>query len=674
MARIPSSKNSQPQPQQPVSTPSLDFGRIPVLDVAPVIAGGARSVKAVVGETFPVRARVFREGHDSVSAEVVLIDPSGFESTRLPLTRAGYEVEELGADVTLDTSGLWHYRIDAFSDPIATWIHRATIKIPAGVDVELEYQEGALLIAKVIETADAKSLSALNRLLSALSDKKLSDEQRLATLAEPDVRQALASNILREFTSSYGPFPVLVERERALFGNWYEFFPRSEGAVAQKDGSWKSGTFKTAAKRLPAVAQMGFNVLYLPPIHPIGTVNRKGRNNTLDAGANDPGSPWAIGSKAGGHDAIHPDLGTEKDFKAFVKQASELGIEIALDLALQASPDHPWVTSNPLWFTERADGSIAYAENPPKKYQDIYPINFDRDPEGIFQEVRRVVHHWCNLGVRIFRVDNPHTKPVAFWERLIADINATDPDVLFLAEAFTNPSMMRALGEAGFQQSYTYFTWRNSKQELTDYLSELSGNASAYFRPNFFVNTPDILPLNIQTGNKRSFDIRATLAATLSPTWGVYAGFELYENVPTKTGAEEYLDSEKYEYKARDWSASPEKTLAPYLEKLNKIRSENPALHYLRNLRFHWIDSDAMLAYSKRHGDNAVIVIVNLDPEHAQEATVHLNLPELGLNWGDEFTVRDELTGQEWTWSEHNFVRLDPALGTALILSVQPNV
>jgi len=670
MAGLNSRKNPENVAPKPALPAHLEFGRIPVLDISPTVAGGIRPVKAVLNETFQVRARVFREGHDAVAAQVVLINPAGVETARIPMNQSGYEQEENGAQIKLGELGLWHYRVDAFSDPIATWIHRATVKIPAGVDVDVEYQEGVLLINQLLQNADTESTLVLNRLLLTLSDETKSDEERLSILHDVEVLNTLAKNIIREFVSSYGPFPVYVERSRALFGNWYEFFPRSEGATQKKDGTWVSGTFKTASGRLPDVAAMGFNVLYLPPIHPIGTANRKGPNNTLNPAPSDPGSPWAIGSKDGGHDAIHPDLGNERDFKKFVKQAGDLGLEIALDLALQASPDHPWVKTNPLWFTERADGSIAYAENPPKKYQDIYPINFDRDPEGIFNEVKRVVRHWMDLGIRIFRVDNPHTKPVAFWQRLITDINATDPDVIFLAEAFTNPSMMRALGEAGFQQSYTYFTWRNSKAEITDYLNELSGHASAYFRPNFFVNTPDILPLNIQTGSKRSFDIRATLAATLSPTWGVYAGFELYENAPTKPGAEEYLNSEKYEFRPRDWDSKTQPTLAPYITKLNQIRQANPSLHFLRNLKFHSIDSEAMLAYSKREGDNVVLVIVNLDPHTAQESTLHINLPEIGKNWGDNFTVRDELTGQEFQWSEHNNVRLDPAVGCALILTV----
>ena len=407
---------------------------------------------------------------------------------------------------------------------------------------------------------------------------------------------------------------------------------------------------------------MGFDVLYLPPIHPIGTSFRKGRNNTLNAGPNDPGSPWAIGSKAGGHDAIHPDLGSAKDFAAFIDKARALGLEIAMDLALQASPDHPWIRSNPEWFTTRADGTIAYAENPPKKYQDIYPINFDNDPDGIYREVERVVRHWMKMGVRIFRVDNPHTKPVAFWEWLIATINATDPDVIFLAEAFTKPAMMRVLGEVGFQQSYTYFTWRNGKHDLTEYAQDLAGYSSPFFRPNFFVNTPDILPEYLQLGGPNAFAIRALLAATLSPTWGVYAGFELYEYVAVKAGAEEYLDSEKYEYKVRDWDAAAKSgsTLAPFITTLNEIRRRHPALQQLRDITFHRTDSDAMICFSKREGDDIVIVLATVDPAIRRDGGVHLTMPALGLDWQDSFDVIDELSGKKMTLREHNHFALDP--------------
>ncbi|MGW3100351.1 alpha-1,4-glucan--maltose-1-phosphate maltosyltransferase, partial [Streptomyces sp. NPDC001102] len=374
---------------------------------------------------------------------------------------------------------------------------------------------------------------------------------RLAAALTPEVDAVLAAHPLRELVTASETLPLLVERERALYGAWYEFFPRSEGTAQEPHG-----TFRTAARRLPAIAAMGFDVVYLPPIHPIGTTFRKGRNNTLTPTAEDVGVPWAIGSPEGGHDSVHPRLGTMEDFTWFVEQARAQGLEIALDFALQCSPDHPWVHKHPEWFHHRSDGTIAYAENPPKKYQDIYPIAFDADMDGLVAETLRVLRVWMAAGVRIFRVDNPHTKPVVFWQRVIAEINAADPDVIFLAEAFTRPAMMRTLAQIGFQQSYTYFTWRTSKQELTDYLTELSTETAAYMRPNFFVNTPDILHEYLQHGGRPAFEVRAVLAATLSPTWGVYSGYELCENVPLREGSEEYLDSEKYQLKPRDWEAA----------------------------------------------------------------------------------------------------------------------
>ncbi|WP_190195417.1 alpha-amylase family glycosyl hydrolase, partial [Streptomyces minutiscleroticus] len=427
--------------------------------------------------------------------------------------------------------------------------------------------------------------------------------------------------------------PLLVERERALFGSWYEFFPRSEGAVVEPGKPPVSGDFRTAAKRLPAIADMGFDVIYLPPIHPIGTTHRKGPNNTLSAGPDDVGVPWAIGSPEGGHDAVHPDLGTLEDFDAFVAEAGRLGLEVALDFALQCSPDHPWVDKHPEWFHHRPDGTIAHAENPPKKYQDIYPIAFDADLPGLVAETVRVLRHWMAHGVRIFRVDNPHTKPVVFWEQVIARINAAAPDVIFLAEAFTRPAMMHTLAAVGFQQSYTYFTWRNSKQELTDYATELARGTSAFLRPNLFVNTPDILHAYLQHGGPPAFAVRAVLAATLSPTWGMYAGFELFENTPLREGSEEYLDSEKYQLRPRDWEAAEAegRTLTPLITRLNTLRRAHPALQQLRDLHFHHADNDAVLAYSKRAGNDLVLVVVNLDPHHTQEATVSLDMPALGL-------------------------------------------
>ena len=457
-------------------------------------------------------------------------------------------------------------------------------------------------------------------------------------------------------------YPIKVERERALVGSWYEFFPRSEGAVKNADGSITTGTFQSAAKRIAEVAAMGFDVLYIPPIHPIGHSHRKGKNNSLTAEPTDPGVPWGIGNKDGGHDAINPELGTLKNFEDFLKVAAKNKIEVALDLALQCSPDHPWVKSAPEWFTKRADGTIAYAENPPKKYQDIYPINFDNDYAGLFAEVYRIVEFWIKKGISIFRVDNPHTKPVHFWQELIAKINSSYPDVIFLSEAFTNPAMMHALGKAGFQQSYTYFTWRTTKHELVEYGREVALGTSAFFRPNFWVNTPDILPFHLQSGNPAIFALRAVLAATMTPSWGMYAGYELYEHIPIAEGKEEYRDSEKYEIKIRDWAGAAKKglSLAPFVTQLNHIRRENVALQRLRNLVFHETENDNVIAYSKKEGDNLILVVVNLDGVRAQETTIHWDMWHLGFD-KEKFTVTDLLDGKNYDWTPHTYVKLDPA-------------
>jgi len=457
-----------------------------------------------------------------------------------------------------------------------------------------------------------------------------------------------------------------VDRRQALFCSWYELFPRSEGAEIAPDGTpQRHGTFKDASRRLPQIAEMGFDVVYLAPVHPIGKVNRKGRNNTLMPGPEDVGSPWAIGSEEGGHDAIHPQLGTFEDFDDFVSRTRELGMEVALDLALQAAPDHPWVTEHPEWFTTRPDGSIAYAENPPKKYQDIYPMNFDNDPKGIYAEVLRIVRLWVSHGVKVFRVDNPHTKPLNFWHWLIWEVKKTDPDVLFLAEAFTRPAMMHALAQIGFTQSYTYFTWRTAKWELEQYGRELV-EAAHYMRPNFFVNTPDILHASLQYGGPAMFRIRAVLASMLSPAWGVYSGYELFEHMAVREGSEEYLDSEKYQLRPRDYEGAVHagRSLAPYLAHLNRLRREHPALQQLRNLRFHHVDNDALLAFSKRDEEtgDTVLVVVTLDPYSAQAGTTSLDMPALGLGWNDRMVVRDEMSGgtREYEWGQFNFVRLDP--------------
>ncbi|CUR56077.1 putative glucanase glgE [metagenome] len=655
-------------------------GRIPVMEVMPLVDRGRLPAKATVNEAFPVFATVFREGHDKLSAEVVLTGPDGVRRppVRMELTDNGhFDVPNRYVTwVTPDAEGVWTFEVQAWSDPLATWAHDAGIKIPAGIDVELMFTEARLLLERVQKELTARSAerTLVKAAIDAAADVDRPAGARLAVLQSDDLAAVLIAHPLRELLTVEGPFPAYADRERALFSSWYEFFPRSEGATKDAvTGKVTSGSFTTAAKRLDAVAAMGFDVIYLPPIHPIGEVNRKGPNNTLTPGPEDTGSPWAIGSKDGGHDAIHPDLGDFDDFDAFVARAGELGLEVALDLALQAAPDHPWVTSHPEWFTTRADGTIAYAENPPKKYQDIYPINFDNDPTGLCREVLRIVRMWMSHGVRIFRVDNPHTKPVAFWEWLLKEVRRTDPDVLFLAEAFTKPAMMHALGAIGYHQSYTYFTWRTAKWEIEAYLRELSTQSDHLMRPNFFVNTPDILHAYLQYGGPAAFKIRAVVASTGSPSWGVYAGYELYEHVAVRPGSEEYLDSEKYQIRIRDWDAAEAdgRTLAPYLTRLNEIRREHPSLQQLRDLTVHSSDDESVLVFSKTSGDDTVIVVVNLDPHGARETTVHLNMPALGMDWHDSFQVHDEITGETFTWSERNYVRLDPAFEPAHLLSVR---
>ena len=647
------------------------------MDVSPVVDLGRAPAKATVGEPLPVRASVFREGHDQLSAEVVLIDPSGSRRAPVRMTAQGADVpDRYAAWVTPDVEGAWSFEIHAWADPIATWEHDAGLKIPAGVDVELMFTEAGLLLERVAadDDLDPRETAQISAAAQAAADKTRPVKARLAVLQSPELHDVLVAHPLRELVTVEGPYPLYADRTRALFSAWYEFFPRSEGAsVDPKTGKITSGTLLTAAKRLDAVAEMGFDVVYLPPIHPIGELNRKGPNNTLTPGPDDTGSPWAIGSKDGGHDAVHPDLGTLDDFDAFVARACELDLEVAIDLALQAAPDHPWVTSHPQFFTTRADGTIAYAENPPKKYQDIYPINFDNDPSGICREVLRIVRHWMAHGVRIFRVDNPHTKPLAFWEWLLREVRRTDPDVIFLSEAFTCRAMMHGLGGVGYHQSYTYFTWRTTKQELESYLREVATESDHVMRPNFFVNTPDILHGYLQYGGPAAFKIRAVLAACGSPSWGVYAGYELFEHVAVRPGSEEYLDSEKFQIRIRDWkqAESDGRSLAPYLTRLNALRRRHPALQLLRNLTIHSSDDDNVLVFSKAHEGDVVIVVVNLDPHATRETTLHLDMPALGLDWHDSFVAHDEITGADWSWSQNNYVRLDPGHEPAHIITLR---
>jgi starch synthase (maltosyl-transferring) len=644
------------------------IGRIVIEGIRPQVDCGRWPARAVAGETIPVEATIFRDGHNEIIAAGVRLDGPGERRSQLvPMVAVDHGLDRWRAEVTLPRTGFWSFVVEAWTDEIATWRQGTHKKLDAGRDIDLELEEGARLFEAATAWVPAARRGQLKEAAAGLRRAGADPAERLAAASDSAVVELLDRHPPKDVTRSR-ELEIWVDRPRALSGAWYEFFPRSEGATAAT-----GGTLKQAAERLPAIADMGFDVVYLPPIHPIGRTHRKGPNNTLDPGSDDPGSPWAIGSDAGGHDAVHPDLGTIEDFDAFVARANELGMEVALDYALQCSPDHPWVKEHPDWFRVRPDGSIAYAENPPKVYQDIYPLNFDSpDAPALHAACKAVLDHWIAHGVRIFRVDNPHTKPVAFWEWLIAGVKAKHPDVIFLAEAFTRPAMMKVLAKIGFTQSYTYFTWRNSKAELEEYLTELAHSESAeYMRPNFFVNTPDILHAYLQHGGPAAFKVRAVLAAMLSPSWGVYSGYELFEHRALRPGSEEYLDSEKYQYKPRDWS---QPSLAPYLARLNEIRRAHPALHWLRNLRFHLVDSPDVVAFSKRSGEDVVLVVVNLNPREARDTYLHLWMPALGLEWDSgAFDVFDELTGQAWTWhGASNWTRLDPQVEPAHVLHVRP--
>ncbi|HEY3292980.1 MAG TPA: alpha-1,4-glucan--maltose-1-phosphate maltosyltransferase [Candidatus Nanopelagicaceae bacterium] len=633
------------------------IGRIPIEDISPVVSFGGEfvPVKAIAHEEITISATAFREGHDGLGVQAILLDAQGHELQRVRMREIWQGTDRYEAKLTPPSIGDFTFYIEAFDDPFLTWRHDSEIKISANIDPDLCCEIGALLFQEKIKE-DSASSALLSPALEALRNSKLAPANRFSIASDEEIRTYFDSKPLRRLVTKSQVYPIRADRDRALVGSWYEFFPRSEGATNSAPG-----TFATAQKRLPEIAAMGFDVLYLPPIHPIGKTFRKGANNSLNATVSDPGVPWAIGSKEGGHDAINPALGTMQDFEEFVNKAKSLGLEIALDFALQVSPDHPWVKEHPQWFNHRPDGTIAYAENPPKKYQDIYPINFDHDLPGIVAEVLRLLRFWISKGVRIFRVDNPHTKPVAFWQEILSVIFNESPDVIFLAEAFTRPAMMHALGKAGFHQSYTYFTWRTSKQDLVSYGNEVAHSTSAYFRPNFWVNTPDILPFHLQSGIPSMFALRAVLASTLSPSWGMYAGYELFEHLPLREGGEEYLDSEKYQIRIRDWETAAKngQTLAPFITKLNQIRREHPALQRLRNLVFHNTGSDAIIAYSKREGSDLVLVVLNLDPTQGQETMVHWDMNALGLV-SDRFIAHDLLDNTVFEWHQDTFIRLDP--------------
>ncbi len=656
-------------------------GRIAIEDVEPSTSGYPS--KAVAGESIPVRATVWREGHDKLGANVVWRPADEVAGPRMiRMVPEGADSDRWVAAVVPDTTGRWTFRVDAWSDPWSTWLHAIEVKTAAGqsaADLANDLETGARLLERAARRpSERPNRDLFTRAVAALRDEARPVAARVSPALDERVRTIMYERPIRELLTHGAEHEVWVDRPRALFGSWYELFPRSTGG-RDETGRAVHGTFVTASKDLDRIASMGFDVVYLPPIHPIGEVNRKGPNTAELPGGNpvakpgDVGSPWAIGSKDGGHDAVHPDLGTLDDFDDFVAKTRELGMEVALDLALQAAPDHPWAAEHQEWFTTRPDGTIAYAENPPKKYQDIYPINFDNDPEGLYAEVLRVCLHWAGHGVRIFRVDNPHTKPPDFWHWLIWKVKETHPDVLFLAEAFTRPARLYGLAKLGFTQSYTYFTWRTGKQELIEFAAEHAARADEC-RPNYFVNTPDILHASLQYGGRGMFAIRAALAATLAPTWGVYSGFELYEHHAVRAGSEEYLDSEKYQLRPRDFDAAltSGNSLAPWITQLNEIRRAHPALQQLRELHFHHVDNDNLLAFSKTDpvSGDTVLCVITLDAHEAQEGTVWLDLPALGLDWGQGFGVHDEVSGETYHWGQANFVRLEPWRHVAHIMRV----
>lgn len=675
-----------------VPDPNLHLPRIPVTEISPVFEGGRFPAKAVSGESFPIQATVFREGHDAYAAEAVLINPQGEETQRKLMIDIAPGLDRYEAWVCPKHEGLWQFRIDTWSDPYSTWCHHASVKVTAGVDVELEFEQGARLLERAAkgeaidnpqQTAPPPEFAQKLRVAAgALRDTTATVQARLSAGLHSSIRHIFRTHPLRDLLGSSPCYPLLVDRQRALYGSWYEIFPRSYGAWQDETGNWHSGTLKEASKELSRIAEMGFDVVYLTPIHPIGTTFRKGRNNTLEAAPGDPGSPYGIGSSAGGHSDIHPELGTIKDFRNFVQTAKKLNLEVALDIALQCSPDHPWVKEHPDWFTQRSDGTIAYAENPPKKYQDIYPLNFDNDPKGIYREIRDMLIYWVKQGVTCFRVDNPHTKPVRFWEQLLAEFREKFPEVIFLAEAFTKPAMMRTLAQVGFHQSYTYYTWRNSKSELEEYLYELSHVSSPYMRPSFWPTTHDILTQIMVEGGETAHAMRAILAATSSPTWGIYSGYEFVENVQ-RPGFEEQIDNEKYEFKPRDFTVEKAQPLIGLITLLNDIRRRHPALQRLRNLKIHPTSHPSLLCFSKTVGPeesgtgerDTIIVVVNVDPHHTASGEVYLDLGALSVqSYGDGrpcIRVYDELDGHEYHWGAINYVELCPVVRTAHIFHVQ---
>ncbi|MFN2400439.1 MAG: alpha-1,4-glucan--maltose-1-phosphate maltosyltransferase [Gemmatimonadaceae bacterium] len=628
--------------------------------VTPILDGGRFPIKRIVGDALLVSADIFKDGHDIIAARVRYRAQNERDWRYAPMTH-DYSKDRWFGGFRLDQVGTWTYSVEAWTDEFTTWRSELGKKLKDGQNVGIELLEGAALVdAAARKTRFGDARTSLKAIAVVLRDESVGQWQRADTAFANELNHLMVLNLgPRDLTVFDRDLSVVVDRERARFAAWYEMFPRSQGA---KRG--EHGTFASAERELDRIAGMGFDVVYLPPIHPIGVTNRKGRNNSLTPGSDDPGSPWAIGGVAGGHTAVEPKLGTLEDFGRFVKKAQSLGMEVALDYALQCSPDHPWLKDHPDWFFVRPDGSLKYAENPPKKYQDIYPLNFwCDDREALWEACRDIFLFWIERGVRTFRVDNPHTKPAAFWEWVISHVKQRHPDAIFLSEAFTRPKPMKNLAKLGFTQSYTYFTWRNSSQDLSSYLTELTqGPMAEYFKGNLFANTPDILHEYLQQGGRRGFLARALLATTLLPLYGIYSGFELCENHPLKHGSEEYLHSEKYEIKWRDWNAR--RSIAHEITHLNRVRRQNVALQLYTNLTFHHSDNANILFYMKagRGSGSDLLIAVNLDPHNAQATTVTVPLHALGLGEQDSYVVEDLLTGTRYVWrGSRNYVRLDPA-------------
>lgn len=674
------------------------FGRVNVLDITPSAENGLYPARVELGEAFKVTAQVFIEGRTKAGATVSVRNTRGTEKARFPMTCTNPGLDRWEAMVKIgDHSDLkpwedgyadvkkqlgeWHIVVEGWEDTYASWLHDAQIKVEVGDDVENALESGAQLLERWAGARDSKLTAddkkTLREAAKTVADKSLDATARLAAATTDAIASLHETNPLRDGLSASNPQRFRVERPKSSFAAWYQFFPRSEGAYFDADGKIVQGTLKTALSGLDRAKAEGFDIVYLPPIFPIGVTNRKGRNNSLVAGPFDPGSPFGIGSELGGHDTVDPLLGTMDDFKAFCDYAHKLGIEVALDFALQCSPDHPWVKQHPNWFRTKPDGTIAFAENPPKKYQDIYPIDFNADMEGIEAEVERIMDLWVKAGVTIFRVDNPHTKPVRFWQDVIAAVTKKHPEVLFLAEAFTRPGMMRALSYAGFTQSHCYFPWRNTKEELEEYLEETNGDGGFYQHNTFWPSTPDIMTAYLRDNGIAGHAVRAVLAAMGSPSWGIYNGYELIEN-KQRPGFEEQIDNEKYEVKVRDWDEADKYGISELLTSLNKIRSEHPACRGYHNLHVLPSDDAGVVAFLRQTPaeltgtgkPDTVIVVVNLDGHNAHQSIVHIELPDFGFATDKPLKVRDELTGREFEWSWDNYVSLAPWADVAHVLTV----